>query len=135
MLDTRTTFTNPIAVPGAPEGSVTFTKMRTDANGVTTWVAPGAEDSLDAQIILKRSAQKTKAGIVGRTVHLTVPRQNPGTLKYDSSIQARITINAPSSSDHDESLAALMMIVNLFAEADPSVGFTAEFVEAADLPL
>jgi hypothetical protein len=80
-------------------------------------------------------AQKTKAGIVGRTIHLTIPRLNATTGKYDSSIQARVTLNAPAAAEFSECYEALYFMLNLCCEDTPETGFFADFVEANDLPV
>jgi hypothetical protein len=136
MTDTKTTFTNPFITPASPTESITFANARVDGNGITSWTCPGSEaDTLASRLILKRMAQKTKAGIVGRTLHLTVPRLNAATGKYDSSIQARITLNAPATAEFSECYQALYYILNLCCEDTAETGFFADFVEANDLPV
>jgi hypothetical protein len=135
MIDSITTYTNAPAEAGTPTESLTFELARTDGSGVSSWLAPapGAPDTFAGRYILKRMAQKTKAGIVGRTLHLTVPRLNATSGKYDSSIQARVTLNAPATAEFSECYEALYYILNLLANDTPETGFIAEFVEATDL--
>lgn len=133
MTTPLTTYTDQPPAVASPTTTHTFTHLRTDSNGGQTWVAPGAGNDLVSRLVLKRAAQKTKAGIVGRTSHLTIPRLNAITGKYDSSVQVRITINAPATADLDECYDALFLATNLH-NGSAKTGYVEEFVEAADLP-
>lgn len=135
MIDPITTYTDIAAVDTTPTLSQSFAYSRTDGAGVSTWVCPGPVNDLSSRRVLKRMAQKTKAGIVGRTVHLTIPVLNGSNGKYDRSIQVRLTLNAPSVVDIDECRDALFYTLNLFRGTDSLAGFAGEFVKAADLPI
>lgn len=137
MEVTLTTFINPLPHITTPTSAITFTLARTDANGAKTWTSPGPNGDLLGRYVLKRAAQKTKAGIVGRTIHLTIPRFNAVTGKYDSSIQVRTTVNAPAAVPYDEIDKAVMYHTNLLSEGTlaGSDTFYSNYVKGNDLPI
>lgn len=74
----------------------TFNKRLVDASGAIFWQSPSPRGDLAGVKVLKRAAMKTRAGIVGRTAHLTLPWYNTATGKYEGSVQVRVVVNAPS---------------------------------------
>lgn len=87
----------------------TFTKRKVDATGATLWDNPAPDGSIAGVRSLTRKSNKTRAGIVGRASHLTIPRLNTVTGKWDHSIQVRIVTNAPDYVPQEEVEDALSM--------------------------
>lgn len=138
METTITTFTNPLPTIATPTLPMTLALARTDGNGIKSWIAPGLAGNGDiaGRVILRRMAQKTKQGIVGRTAHLTMPRFNTGSQRYEGSVQVRITLNAPSVVPDTEAFECLLYGINLFSAGGLTADtFCGNFVKAFDLPL
>jgi hypothetical protein len=95
----------------------TFTKRKVDATGATLWDNPAPDDSLAGVRTLVRKSNKTRAGIVGRRSHLTIPRLNAVTGKWDHSIQVSVIANAPDYVPMEEVEDALSMAVTLHTPA------------------
>lgn len=104
----------------------TFTKRKVDATGATLWDNPASDGALAGAKTLTRKSNKTRAGIVGRAVHLTVPQLNAATGKYDHSIQARIVLNAPDSVAQEvceDVLAMALSVLNPALNPDMTVNY------------
>lgn len=138
MQQTLTTYTNqPAAIAGGSQTAPkVFTRLTTDGKGMSTWVSPGAIDDLAGRFILRRMAQQTKAGIVGRSAQLVVPYYDTVAAKYAGTTQLRLTLNAPKVMPFDDVLNALLYGLNLFAGGSLAADtFLADFVKGNDLPL
>lgn len=95
----------------------TFTKRVVDATGATHWDAPGSQADLEGRMSLKRAAKKTRAGIVGRNLKLTIPYYNSSTGKYEGSAQCSFTLNGPSVMPLSVQSKARAMLISYFDEA------------------
>lgn len=88
---------------------VTFSLERTDSAGMQYFTAESPQGDLIGRPTLKVGSSRTNAGIVGRTMHLTVPMWD-GT-KYNGSVQARIVLNAPIGINLDKSANVLRSLL------------------------
>lgn len=101
-----------------------FAFKRTDAAGVDYYQHASLQSDLEGTMSLKIMKQKTKAGIVSRAMHLTLPIYNGTTSKYEGTAQGRFVLNTPAASD----LAMASVVVEMFASALAVAGVKAELV-------
>lgn len=122
-----------LVVNGSFAGSAqTFTLQKVDNAGVKYYQATSPQGDLQGAPTIKVAYNKTKANIVGRTVHITVPIYNSVTKLYDGTVQARIVINSPASTSLSVTENVTQDLLSLFrTSAAPNAsnpGLMAAFV-------
>lgn len=111
----------------ATPGDATLFPTRKIGEQMRVWTGASPTGSLADVPTLTRRAQKTKAGIVGRSVGLVVPYTDPaGVIR---TIQARVVLNAPAACEVSIVGETLNMLLNAFVVGD----FHTNFVLAAEL--